>query len=211
MTREQKARYFRDYYLLWTVIFVLAAAAVIYVVWSFVRPKEEEVFNAAIFDATLTDDELDPLRTSLMSDFGADGKNKTVVLDSNFDMQAEGSTRLVIYIQAKQVDVVIAGKEDFQKLAASGFFADASAVLDADDLTKFQSDFVEAPGFNQTDSEDMDYIGTGQGEVLPYGIDISGSSVWKETGSSLSDPVLAFVQNSQNRENAVHFLEKLSV
>lgn len=41
MTREQKARYFRDYYLLWTVIFVLAAAAVIYVVWSFVRPKEE--------------------------------------------------------------------------------------------------------------------------------------------------------------------------
>lgn len=209
MSGAQKRQYFLDYYLLRTVIIVSACAAVILLIWNFTKPEEKPLLYAAVFDETLTDEKLNPLRTSLMDDFGADGRNTTVVLNSNFDSSSDGPSRLAIYMNARQIDVVIAEKDVIQQLAGEGIFTDIASVPGADEFPGWQKDIVEAPGYDETESDAYEYDGTSRGKILPYGIKLSGSALWKATGSSLKDPVLAFAQNSQNQDNAVHFLKKL--
>ncbi len=207
MTVGQKLQYFRDYYLIITLVAAAVLGTVIFLIWNFTKPQEKDVLNVAFLDETLDSTAKEELISSLNSEFGADGKLEAVVLNDNFNTAADGLTRLAVYVSAHSVDAVVADRDVFTSMAASGYFTDLSTVLTSEDMAKWEPDLIKTAGYDDSELSDAAYDGTGKGAVLAYGMDFSKSTAYKNISTKLDNPVFAIVTGGPNPENTLRFLE----
>lgn len=209
MSAGQKLRYYKDYYLLLTVILLGAVCAAVFLIWHFTKPEEKDILHVAILDDRLDQPGKDALVKKLEIKFGADGKLRKVVLDDNFSSTSDGPSRLAVYMASKSIDVIISGRDTFKTYAAEGYFEDLNLHLDAPELLKWDAAVIETPGYDESADSDVTKDGTGRGDVLPYGVDLSGSSLYGSISTKLSDPVFAFAAGAPDPDNAKIFLQTL--
>lgn len=208
LTPAQKRQQFFDYYLLLTVVVLFVVVVVIFLLWNFLAPHTTEVLNVAVFDDELNTDAKQELITKLRQEFNVT-KHETIVISDNYDSATDGPSRLSIYMNAGQVDAVIAEQDIIQQLAEEGIFRDVTTVLTGEEQTLWNASFVEAPGYKEDEDAAYDEDGTGKGEVKPYGISLTGSSLYQSISTKLEKPVFAFSDNMQHQDHAVRFLELL--
>lgn len=205
---HQRWQYFKDYYLFMTVVVMALVGIAAFLFWHFWKPQAEYVLYVAVMDDSMDEDEINKLQKRLEERYHADGKQKKVMIDDNFYTREDGISKLEVYLRNEQVDVIIADKEVFQNLAGYGFLQDLNTVLDHETFEKYEQSFYHAAGYRDTEGVSFEDMETGQGEVLPYGVDISGS-VFRESGSILEEPVLGIAAGAPNQECGIDFMKFL--
>ena len=179
MDRQQKIQYLKDYYLLPAVGVILLIAVAVSLIWHVARTRTENLLYAAVIDESLDEKKLAQVTADMSNLLGADGKRKTV-----------------------QIDVVILDRELFEEYAGYGYFESLDEVTEEDLEKKYGESYQYAAGYKE-DHE------TGQGEVKPYGISLSGDNRFTEMSEYIKDPVFAVAVGTKNPENALKFLEYL--
>ncbi len=209
MNGGQRWQYFKDYYLLKVIVGSIAVVFVGFVVWSVLKPKDEIVLYVAVVDEQFDDEKEEALTQELNELFGVDGKRYKVFIDDLIYLDNGGMEKLQTLTYTDRLDVIIADKENYQRLAGMGFFQAADQYLGEEKTAEYEEFFVEAAGYEENKELSFENVETGTGEVLPYGIDISGSERFSQVKNYLESPVLSFVVDNQNSEHAVEFLDYL--
>ncbi len=206
MNPAQRKQYFLDYYLLKIVIISLLAALIFYLIWTVVRPKNDPVLYVALINEQLEEEEKQEFIEELNRLYQADGKKKQVVVDDMFYMQEGALDKLQIFMYNHQIDIIITDEDAYQELAGYGYFQSMDALLDEESASRYGEKYVSAAGYKEAEDVSFEDRETGQGELLPYGIDISGSERFSELENYLKKPVLSVAVGAPNQENAVRFL-----
>ena len=84
-----------------------------------------------------------------------------------------------------------------------------SGSLEKDLEKKYGESYQYAAGYKEDDEVSFEDHETGQGEVKPYGISLSGDNRFTEMSEYIKDPVFAVAVGTKNPENALKFLEYL--
>lgn len=216
MNWHQRMRYFRDYYLVKLLVFTGIILVAGMLLWNFIsKSNEDTVLYVAVVDESLQTDDSEKLKKELTEYLGADGKKQKVVIDDTFYMNDGGLEKLEVYLYNKQIDVVIADEAIYKELAGYGFFQDMSKIPEIQS-SGYADSYVPAAGYaedeadsDKTDSDESDLLedhSIGQGEELPYGINISGSKI-DSIKNNIQIPVLSVAQGTTNIENTVKFLD----
>ncbi|MCH4040146.1 MAG: hypothetical protein LKG48_00680 [Lachnospiraceae bacterium] len=208
MTIGQKLGFFRDYYLLRTVIIVGICAAAVFLIWNFVRPQTKDILTVYVYDQYLGDDASDALAAKTEKLLGA-GKREEVLIRSGLSSSNTQDTAIASVLSFNNaIDVIICPKDQFETFAGYGYFLSLDDVLSDEEKTALSDKLVAAAGYQESDNDSFD--GTAKGEALDYGIDLGSSSVWNSYAETTSDEMVAgIVSTTKNRGNAVKFLDML--
>ena len=178
MDRQQKIQYLKDYYLLPAVGVILLIAVAVSLIWHVARPRTENLLYAAVIDESLDEKKLAQVTADMSNLLGADGKRKTV-----------------------QIDVVILDRELFEEYAGYGYFESLDEVTEEDLEKKYGESYQYAAGYKEDDEVSFEDHETGQGEVKPYGISLSGVSDGGMSGrSDICNPYSLRRSTSNNGE-----------
>lgn len=124
-------------------------------------------------------------------------------------MREGGLDKLQVYLFNSQIDVVIADRSLYTQLAGLGYFQSMEAVL-GDKGDVYEKRYLITAGYKDSEEVSFEDNETGQGEELPYGIELSSSKRYMELARYAQEPVFAVAQGAPNEERAVEFLEYLS-
>lgn len=209
MNAVQRKQYFLDYYLFPTVVGTAVVLIVMFLLWHFLKPREETVLYAAVIDESLEEEKTQKLIEELEQFYGADGKYQKVMIDDSFYIKDGAQAKLEVYLHSGQIDVIIAEEELYRQFAGYGFFKDIRTVLDKEASLRYEDDFLYTAGYQENENEEISFEDheTGQGEKLPYGVDISESRRFGEIKKYIQKPVLAVAENAPNPEQAAEFLD----
>lgn len=207
MDKSQRRQYFLDYYLVKIIVIFFIAALICYLIWSVARPKEEVLLYVALVDEQLEEEKKAELTEELNRLCQADGKKTQVVVDDMFYMQENALDKLQVFMYNHQIDIIIADQEMYQKLAGYGYFQKMEAFGDKEAISKYREKYILAAGYQDAEEVSFEDHETGQGEPLPYGIDISESERFGQIKNYLDKPVLGIAVGAPNPENAVRFLD----
>ena len=209
MDRQQKIQYLKDYYLLPAVGVILLIAVAVSLIWHVARPRTENLLYAAVIDESLDEKKLAQVTADMSNLLGADGKRKTVQIDDSFYVKDGALDKLQVYLHSQQIDVVILDRELFEEYAGYGYFESLDEVTEEDLEKKYWESYQYAAGYKEDDEVSFEDHETGQGEVKPYGISLSGDNRFTEMSEYIKDPVFAVAVGTKNPENALKFLEYL--
>lgn len=209
MNISQRWQYFKDYYLFKMIVGIAIVSMGIFLCWNFLKPIEKNVLYVAVFDESLDEQGTEQLQKQLEERYDADGKLQKVLIDDSFYTQKDGLTKLEVYLSNKQVDVIIADADTFQTLAGYGFMQDMKSALDQETYGKYQNNLFYTAGYQETESISFEDNETGRGEVLAYGINLSGSEEYHKLGTILKQPVAGIAVGAPNLGNAVNFVKLL--
>lgn len=209
MDRQQKIQYLKDYYLFPAVGVVILIAVAVSLIWHVARPRTENLLYAAVIDESLDEKKLAQVTADMCDLLGADGKRKTVQIDDSFYIKDGALDKLQVYLHSQQIDVVILDRTLFEEYAGYGYFESLDEVTEEDLEKKYSESYAYAAGYKDDDEVSFEDHETGQGEVKPYGISLSGENRFTEMSEYIKDPVFAVAVGSKNPENALKFLDYL--
>lgn len=205
MNREQKIQYIIDYYLVKGLILMAGIICIIFLIWNFFKPREENLLYVAVIDKEIEENQKGYLKNKMRDIYGID--ESQIQIDDSFYLASQGQQKLEVYLYNKQIDVIIASEDIFKQYAAFGFFCDITKLLPDAEQKKYKEQYRYAAGYEEEDEVSFEDNETGEGEKLPYGIMfISGE---KENGQDLQldGYVFSIALNAPHKENAVKFLD----
>ena len=200
MSPWQRLCYFKDYYLLKLVIAVAAICLAGILIWQAVKPRQTPVLHVAVLTESLDVDETLALENRLAEEWGG-----AVSLDDTFGADGDVLTKLQVYLNSAQLDVIVAPADVFDQLAGYGYFQSLPDEL----LTQAGGRTVVARGYLDSGEISLDDRQTGQGESLPYGIDLTQSETYRTLGAVAETPVAGIVVNAPNMGHSQDFLTLL--
>lgn len=201
LSSKDKLIYFKDYYLLKTLIVLLIIVVLGVIVKEVVFNTSKCVLNVACLNECTLDD------TKTLTN----NLQEYVVTEDEDDYIDIASYNLEMYqmnmsygakLSGGGIDVIICTYDYFVEAAQAGVFADLSELLPADAYEKV-SDKILNESIVETDDEGA-VISTE--EPAPYGIDISDSTRYGEFNDTDEQVVLCVVNGVTNKENAIKAL-----
>lgn len=138
-----------------------------------------------------------------------DGRAGGVSIDTYFNLDADGLTKLQTMLRAGDIDVIIAKPKDFQRVAGYGYCKPLNRVLSKTRQRQLAAAYVSANGFDDGHDDDMEYNGSGKGARQPFGLSMTDFRNWQSQHSATRDAVIAFAQDSRNTNIAVKFIDYL--
>lgn len=202
MEKEQKIQYITDYYLVKGIVLIAGILCIIFLIWSFLKPKEESLLYIAVIDKELEQTEKTQLKEKMSEIYGVD--EERIQIDDSFYLASQGQQKLEVYLYNQQVDAIIASEDVFRQYAAFGFFDEMPKVLADSEQEKYKQDYQYAAGYEEKEEVSFEDNETGEREKLPYGIGLSSKE--NSLNLSLDGYVYAIVLNAPHKENAVKLL-----
>lgn len=211
MTVSEKLQYFKDYYLLPTVLIAGGALFVIYLLYTYFRPQPVHVLQVAVFDTVADEEGISGLTEELRDALDAEDPLDQILFQANYSSSSSNDlARLGVMTAAHEIDCIIAPRDVFLRFAASGYFVPLSDVMDETEIAGYGSAVVETAGWAEVEeAAGPDDPGVGAGEILPYGISLSDSKKWEACTISGGEPVAAFVTGGTAHENAAAMIRLL--
>lgn len=206
MDRKQRLQYLTDYYLVKFAVGAALLFAVIFLLWHFLKPKNETVLYVAVMDESLDAEKAGQMTEELNRMFGADGAKRKVILDDSFYRKDGALEKLEVYLHSGQIDVIIAEEEVWRTYAGYGFLKDMKRI---DEGGKYQEYYCYAAGYRDSDEISFEDHETGMGEERAYGADIAGSRKFMDMAEYTDAPVFAVAEGCENEERALQFLDFL--
>lgn len=206
LNKEQRKQYFADYYLGKTMIVIVVVFCAVFLLWHFLKPREEILLYVAVIDEALDEKKAAQMTKELNRLYGADGKRRKVMLDDSFYMKDGALEKLEVYLHSGQIDVIIADEKTWREFAGYGFLEDVEEV---DENGKYRDSYCYAPGYRENEEISFDDYETGEGKIKAYGVDISESSLFADMSAYQKNPVFAAVQGCGNQEKILPFLDFL--
>lgn len=209
MTLGGRIRYFLDYY--FVKILIVSAVVIFFALLliSFLSPKNKTSLYVAVVDAQLDKEEKEELTQKLAKKIGC--KSSAIHFDDKFSSHsADDMSSFDVLAANHAVDILIAPESVFENYAGQGYF------ISTDHL-----------GWKVPDGKSMNFAGileadpddpepedqAGKGEKRPYGVNLSGSSVWEkliDTDTNTDkDAVLGVISGTKHKKNAAVFFQEL--
>lgn len=199
MDWRQKKQYFLDYYLRATIIGVIVVIGAGYLIYTMAfRQQKESMLYAAILYDLYEPTAKEELVAKFGEYIGIEKDKQEIKIDDNFfqanDNGASSRQRLMTYIMATEVDIIIAPELEFEQMAVNGNFVDLTDQLPIELYSKL----VDSMYFTSLIDSD---------KKSPYGIHLEGNETLKNLHGIAEKPVLGIVVNAKQKENANKFIK----
>lgn len=204
MNRKEKIQYFNQYYLGKMLVGIVVVCFIGYIIYSFVKPKVVTALYTAVLDGCIDVETTSSFESDMTERLGLDTKESIVMFDNSYYITSNSSysssniEKLVVYIAAGDVDVMIGPETTMNQYALAGYFSKMSECLPTDLFSTLTDNFY----YSTTDEDD---------ENAPYGIYLDEYAIRDDNGEPIMRPVLAIVANSKYKDNAVIFIESLDL
>lgn len=202
MNFKGKVNYLLEYYKLHALAIVIVIALIIYFIYTLFNPTVVPRFYAAMINNTIDNTVLKQYSDDFSEKLSLNPKRETVLFNTNFSFGTDDSysasmkTALIAYIQAKEVDVIIAPEAIFYEYAYSGIFRELSDQLPTDIYSSLTDKFY------LSDTEENK-------EKKVYGIYVTDTKLYKDHSLSTEPYILGILANSPNTENTIKFIRYL--
>ncbi len=202
MNFKGKMNYLWEYYKLHALAVVAAIALIIYFVYTILNPTVVPRFYAAMINNTIDSNVLDQYSEAFSKKLALNPERETIELNTTFsfgvDDQYTATMRqvLVTYIQAKEIDAIIAPESIFKDYAYSGMFFELSDQLPTDIYSSLTDHFY------LTDTED-------DSQKKVYGIYLTDTKLYQSYADNTDPYILGIVINAQNKDNTIEFIRYL--
>lgn len=202
---KEKLLYFRDYYLLTTIIAIVICAFVFSLGYTMITAPRDTAFGAFFYNDTGNSSD-----TGLIDGFveymGIDTSRQNAFIDSSMtysedfsDLDAyAGLEKAMASITASDLDVIVGDAKTIDYFTKCDCLGDITTIL--------------PENLSETFQEHLYYAETGDGSRIAVGIDVSDAPKLNEYYYYVEkEPIFSFVTNSDKIENVIAFLEYLYV
>lgn len=202
MPFNKRVGYFWDYYRYHALITIALIALISYSIYSLTQPKLETSLYAVIVNNTVEPQVWEQYTEKVSDYLELDPAIDDVVFNYNFyynnnarDYEANMRQAFVAYLQASDIDVIIAPLSEFSNYVDNGFFAPLSDQLPTDLYSSLADRFYLSATIDNP-------------RVSAYGIYMEDTKLYKEHSRPTDDdPVLiGIVVNSKRKENSIEFI-----
>lgn len=212
MTSKEKLEYFKTYYLKIVIASVLVLGVLVYILYQSLSPKPDVLLNIAVVNDYFEQEQVKNFLSDIDSYFEVDSDKENITFDYNYYISNTDNTqnsyasiqKLTSYVYAKDIDVIITDEAYFKNLTEQGYFVDLTDLLPTDIYTELIDKYYTG-AIVEEDEQGV----TSTGAEEPYGIYLDDSSVYKNSGSTMTKPVIGVVSNSPNKDNAIRFIKFL--
>lgn len=166
-TPKEKWQYFLDYYLLYTVIGLIAVVVAVSLIKTMVFDRKEKVLSVVVMAYDQPDTEV--LESELREYLGIDDEDQTIGISCLTPGDYQTEMAISTWIAAQDVDLILTEPGTFESYSRKGYFMDLSEVLDESLLTRVEDDLK----VGQTVEYDENGEISSYGEECNYGIGIS--------------------------------------
>lgn len=201
LTFKQKLEYFKDYYLLGTVVVIICVAALIALIISVKNNTFITYANITVVNGDLK--KADNFKADMQKHFKLDGKSKRIVLStdnifrsSDPEVTAYTTEKIFANMMAHDIDLYIGLFDDVSYFAKSKCFYDLETYFSEEELAKIKEKY-ELYYYETTmyDEDDEPYLGK-----MAIGIIITDSWICEASGMTLDEPILC-IPASGRRDN----------
>jgi hypothetical protein len=212
MTSKERLEYFKTYYLKIVIGSVLVLGVLVYILYQALSPKPDVLLNIAVVNDYFEQEQVKNFLSDLDSYFEVDSDKEKITFDYNYyisdtDESQNSMTslqKLTTYVYAKDIDVIITDEAYFKNLTEQGYFISLTELLPTDIYTELVDKYYTGAIVEEDDQGE-----TSTGSEEPYGIHLDDSTVYKNSGSTMTRPVIGVVSNSPNKDNAIKFIKYL--
>lgn len=191
--------YFRDQLLLKTVAGLAAIGIAVFLAVHIFAPAAKPQLYVAVIDGALSSQSAATLQSQTARALNLpEGRNGGVMVDASFNFSEGDLSKLQTLLSSGEVDAIIAPPKDFAKLAGYGYFTALHTSLTASQRAESSSDWVRLRGYDDSESTDAFYDGSGKGPTQAYGIRLTHAQGWDSLHPARADAVIGFVQGSKN-------------
>lgn len=201
MTWKQRLEYFKDYYLFQTVCIMIAIAVGLLLIWHFLIRDNEVSLYVAVLNETLEAEKKESLQEELGRALGIESEK--IIIDDAFLLENDGLSKLEIYMRNCQIDVLIAGQEDYESLCGFGFMKDLQQVFDETVMEIYEEQIVYAAGYLDREEISFEDYETGQGEIRAYGFGSSEMDHYGMIRNLQQNPVIGIAESTKHEALAV--------
>lgn len=216
MNWPQRFNYFIDYYLLKCILIFILVFFILIIFWSIFKPKNEKAIFIAVMQNSIPSEKKKQLEEQLLDLLVTDKRHQEINLDDTFPAGYESEAKLTAYLNACEIDLIIAQEDKFKEMAAAGMFEDLEEIMPSFALAHknllcrthgYIDKNVNTITSNQTytlkSDNDPNYV------MPAYGIFITECEAFQNIWYNDTDAVLGIVINSNRKENAKKILTDL--
>ena len=145
MTRQQKITYFKDYYLLPTVLIGAGAFILLSLLWNMTHKPPTPVLEVAVVGNLFQEGSKEDITIDMANRLGVDPD--LIMLDDSFTNDYNGLMKLVAMMSTREITAVVTTEDQYKNLAAQGSLYDLREILTAEEAERFKPYFVEAPEY----------------------------------------------------------------
>ena len=209
MSPQEKLNYFKDYYLKKILIYGFFIGFFIYIVYTIVSPKDENIMYAAIINDTINAENEELLITEFGELVNYNPEKQKMQFDDSYYLNPENpdlttQSKITTYSFAGTLDVIIADEDVFESYAQSSCFLDLTQILPSDTYSKITQELYMTKTEEDTKNR-------------AYGVRLDNSKVYTSisdnyqgTNSSTSKKmVLGIVSKSENTDVAIELIQYL--
>ena len=204
MSGAERLAYFKEYYLKYVILGALGIALLIYLGVTVLGPKPKQILYVAVVNDYLDDTVTEEVQADLKSYLGSEDSMELVNFDDTFyfgDGSSDVSnilTKMMAYVAAGEIDVIISDEDQFRSYAAGEYFLDLREALSAEQYEKIEDKLVWCDVPTEDESSTVS---------LPVGISLSESKKYKSLKGYQEAPVLGIVGNTKNIDNVKKAIE----
>ena len=201
---KEKLIYFKDYYLLRTILIIAAICTVGGIAYSIITSPDDTAFQAFLFNNTG-----DPFDDTLSDEYivysGIDTKEHYVIVDTTLTYSNETYTqdiraaidKTMSVLNTGELDIIIGDQMTIDYYALGDCFCDITTILPQEIMTQFADRLYY-------------YTSEETGITLPVGIYVGDSPKLQQLSYYTDkEPILGITANSNSIDNAITFLRYL--
>lgn len=201
---KDKIQYFKDYYLKIVLAFLFCGGCILWAALAIISPKEKNILSVVVINDYLDLDKSDTLVTDFGEYLGINKAKEKIKFDSDYYFREAQlgndvvgtAAKIDSLLYTKQIDIIITDAKQFNKYASSGYFVNLMDYLPTDLYTDFSNSYYYS---SVKDSK----------EFNPYGIHLTNCEKYENLGTTLDDPILGIVANSNFKDNSAEFIRYL--
>lgn len=218
LSGKKRWSYFVDHFLILIIAIITICCLLIWLIMHILNPAPGPKLYVALVDHPIESAEADEMssQAAMTLHMKADD-NSGLVVDDGFDFSRDGLPKLQTMLSAGTVDVIIAPKSTFARLASYGYMSDLSQIFPDKQFGKQ----ALLPGPTDDGQDDDAEASMNKGPVKPYGLmcDSIQNQLWqphqkkKAKSSDLQRPdsassdqaVIGLAVNSPHMHDAARF------
>lgn len=205
LSKKDKLRYFKDYYSKKVIVVLIIIIGIIMVLNEAVFNRKNCLLQIACLNEYQIENS-EELAETLEELLNIENKNDYANVSYYDTDEYNMNMAYVTHTATGSIDLLICSEEQFETSANRGMLVDLSEFLPADMYEQLSDRILES----RTSDEDYDTGAITYGEYQPFGIDLSGSEVYKEYGGYGDAPILCVMINATNTDNALTGIKYLT-
>ena len=195
MTPEEKWQYFKDYYLLKTVIGVCILIGAAIFLRDLLTPDPVYALQIGIYDTSLTDEEKESLAYKIQKQIRV--YDEVGIDDAYSSLNDQDLMRIVSLSENRKLDLIIAPRTVFEWLAGYGYFKDLRQECGSGFTSANDARFIECRGLAAGEGGMLGENAEGSGEYYTAGISAEGT-LFEPFLHGMEEPVIGVIYESEH-------------